>query len=128
MGIFVDWLDISFRELSNKKVTVLTADIHTLRVTGINISNQGEQDIRLNLKKVSIQIPASNSTDIFLLSDFEIKGRSSVNLVDIIGEQTLRFSMAPNIIENLICFSNGYTQKYDCDISYMQLNELPLTP
>lgn len=63
----------------------------------------------------------------FYGNQFEIDPYKQVNISDSIGVITLEYSTTPYISDSLICYSNGYTQVFDCNVSYAQLNELPTT-
>jgi hypothetical protein len=64
---------------------------------------------------------------IFCTTEFEILPYKSVDICDFTGITTLQYNVTPYISDSLICFSNGYTQVFDCKVSYSRLNELPLT-
>jgi hypothetical protein len=66
-------------------------------------------------------------TKIFPRKEFEIKPYDSVNIIDSIGVLNLVYSRTPYVTDSLICFSDGYTQVFDCIVNYAQLNELPLS-
>jgi hypothetical protein len=63
----------------------------------------------------------------FYINEFEIDPYKTVNIIDNIGFLNLEFSRTPYITDSLVCFSNGYTQVFDCEVCYAQLNELPIT-
>lgn len=125
MGIFVDYPSVPFADIANIPTTILTADAHTLLVNGLIVCNKGGQPIRFFLKKA--RTPPSD--EIFLINEFPIEPYQTVDVIAKIGLQIfLQYSAAPNplISDSLICFTHGYTQKIDCDISYTTLNETPL--
>ncbi len=64
---------------------------------------------------------------IFLTNEFEILPYKTVDICDSIGILNLQYSITPYISDSLTCFSNGYTQIFDCEVTYAQLNELPTT-
>lgn len=66
------------------------------------------------------------STKIFYINELEIAPYTTVNVIDNIGFLNLEFSRTPYITDSLVCFSNGYTQIFDCEVCYAQLNELPM--
>jgi hypothetical protein len=74
-------------------------------------------------------IPNINTT-IFYINEFEIAPYETVNVIDneriSIGFLNLEFSRTPYVTDSLMCFSNGYTQVFDCEVCYAQLNELPM--
>lgn len=68
------------------------------------------------------------TTSIFKLNEFLIKPYETIDIIkEKTGVITLEYSVKPFVSDSLICFSNGYTQKFDCDVVYAQLNELPMT-
>ncbi len=82
----------------------------------------------INLKKVRTQF--SPVTD-YLRNNYPIEPYESKNIIgDLDYTINLQYSTTPdpNISDSLVIFSNGYTQIFDCDISYITLNDLPLPP
>lgn len=65
-------------------------------------------------------------TTIFYINEFEIDPYKTVNIIDNIGFLNLEFNRTPYVTDSLVCFSNGYTQIFDCEVCYAQLNELPM--
>lgn len=65
------------------------------------------------------------STAIYHINELEIKPYDTIDIIDLIGVITLNFDSNPFIQDILICFSNGYTQVFDCDVGYAELKELP---
>lgn len=65
-------------------------------------------------------------TRIFYVNELEIKPYSTIDIIDITGVINLEYSLTPYVSDSLVCFSNGYTQIFDCDVCYAQLNELPM--
>jgi|SRR5271154_250632 len=64
---------------------------------------------------------------IFYINELEIKPYTTIDIIDITGVINLEYNLIPYISDSLVCFSNGYTQIFDCDVIYAQLNELPMT-
>jgi hypothetical protein len=62
-----------------------------------------------------------------LRNEFEIKPYDSINILQSIGLLRLQYNLRPFVSDKLVCYSNGYTQLFDCDIVYLELNETPLT-
>lgn len=129
MGVFVDYPSNPFANLANTPVTILETDIlnnpHTLIVNGIIVCNRGAEAIRFNLQKVRTQ---NAPVTIFYTNEFEIKAYQTVDIVAALGLQIfLEFSIMPSVSDSLVCFSNGYTQKFDCEVTYTRLNETPIT-
>ena len=124
MGIFVNPDRNKFKGLTNIPTTILTASAHTLLVKSIIICNRTADIIRINLQNFCTQdIPL----DIYTFNEFELDAFETKNLIkEIETELVLKFSKTPSIVDSLKCFSNGYSQVFDCEITYIQLNELPL--
>jgi len=128
MGIFVDYPSNPFANIIDIPTTILTTDTHPLQVNGLIVCNRVAQTIRFNLKKVRAQL---SPVEIYYINEFEIKAYETVDVVARLGLQIfLRYMTTPNpiISDSLICFSNGYQQRFDCEISYTRLNDLPLPP
>jgi len=124
MGIFVDYPSNPFASVSETPTTILVADANTLLVNGLIVCNRGVQDIRFNLKKIRTQI---SPVEIYYINEFEIEGHETVDVIARLGLQIfLEYSANPSVVDSLECFTNGYTQIVDLDISYTRLNELPL--
>lgn len=130
MGIFVDYPVNPFSGLTSTPTTILATgsvlNLHPLQVNSITICNRGAQDIRFNLQR---NRTGDNPVTTFIINQFEIKAYETVEIMERLGLQIfLEYSAAPNpiIIDSLICFSNGYTQIFDCEVDYTRLNDLPL--
>jgi hypothetical protein len=129
MGIFLDYPVNPFSGLKNTPTTILAtgsgSNLHTLTVNSITICNRGAQNIRINLKRSRT---GATSISNFLINEFEIAAYATVELIKQFGLGIfLEYSTSPSIIDSLICFSNGYTQIFDCEVNYSRLNELPMS-
>lgn len=71
-----------------------------------------------------ITFSAEPSTSIYHINELEISPYSTIDVIDITGVLQLDFNVIPYVSDSLVCFSNGYTQVFDCDVNYVQLNEL----
>lgn len=132
MGVFVNYLSLPIAGLSSTPTSILTATTNQLIVTNLVVCNYLERDMRFNLKK--IRTFEGGNIEIFYLVDYEIKALQSVDILSSISTNIndmssiiLEYNVTPAISDSLICYSNGYTQVFDCEISYMQLNELPMS-
>lgn len=126
MGIFVDYPSNPFANITNVPTTILIADTNPLQINGLIVCNRVGQPIRFNLKKIRTQ---TTPVEIFYVNELPIGPYETVDVVAKIGLQIfLEYSTTPNplISDSLICFTNGYTQICDCEISYTRLNDLPL--
>jgi hypothetical protein len=123
---FINYIPLPITGLSSNPTSILTATTNSLIVTNIMVCNYLNQDMRFNLKKHRAQ---STPFEIFYIVNFEVKAGQSVDILEEtnIKEIILEYNVTPSISDSLICYSNGYTQVFDCEISYMQLNELPMS-
>ncbi len=64
------------------------------------------------------------SLKIFLINELEIKPYANINVICSTGVLQLEYSTNPFITDDLVCFSNGYTQVFDCDVNFTSFNEL----
>lgn len=123
MGIFVNYSSNLFPGITNIPTTILTANTNVIIVNSINVCNLGTDNIRFNLQKLRTQ---ATPVTISYVNQLEIQTYDTVDIVAKFGIQIyLQYSATPSISDSLICFSNGYTQKFDCEITYTILNELP---
>ncbi len=125
MGIFVDSLKNSFPSLTNIPTNIIVANAHPLVVTALTVCNLGPQSIRFNLQLLTEQDPPIDLT--FKLKECEIAPFATIDIIQITGVINLQYSTSPSISDSLVCFSNGYTQKFSCNVNYYSLNELPFT-
>ena len=126
MGIFVDYPSNPFANITNVPTTILIADTNPLQINGLIVCNRVGQPIRFNLKKIRTQ---TSPVEIFYVNELPIEPYETVDVVAKLGLQIfLEYSTTPNPLrsDSLICFTNGYTQICDCEISYTRLNDLPL--
>lgn len=126
MGIFVDYPSNPFANISDVPTTILIADTNPLQVNGLIVCNRGGKPIRFNLKKIRDQI---SPVEIFYINEFPIEPYKTVDVIARLGLQVfLEYTTTPNpsVSDSLVCFTNGYTQICDCEISYTRLNDLPL--
>lgn len=123
MGIFVDYIPAFFAGLSNIPTTLITTTTNVMTVTDITITNLGQQPIRINLQIVRT---GTNPVTILRKNQYLIEPLQDVNIIknELIY---LYYSFAsPIISDSLVCYSNGYTQEFDCCLLYTLLNELPM--
>lgn len=67
------------------------------------------------------------TTSIFKCNQLPIEPYETIDVIETTGVITLEYSVKPFVSDSLVCFSKGYTQVFDCDVVYAQLNELPMT-
>lgn len=120
---FVDYLTIPFSNLANNKQVILSATSNVLVVNNIIVCNRTGQSIRFNLKKLRSQ---DTLVEIFHLNELEIKPYKTIDAIEELGFNIfLTFQQTPAISDSLVCFSNGLNQKFDCEVNYSSLKELP---
>jgi len=123
MGVYVDYLSSPFANLSTTPNTILSATNHTLFVNGITVCNRSAAVMRFNLQKIRFQTPLPSIT-IYYINEFEIAAYDSVDVIASLGLQIfLEYDNIINPYDSLVCFSSGYTQVFDCEVSYTKLNE-----
>lgn len=128
MGVFVDYPSNPFSNLKDAETTILTTSTHPILVTGLIVCNRTANAILVNLKKVRTQI---SPISVYEINEFTIGAYDTVDIVAVKGLKIyLEYSTTPDpsISDSLVIFSNGYSQIFDCDISYIRLNDLPLPP
>ena len=69
---------------------------------------------------------AEADSSIFIINELEIKPYNTINAIDITGVIQLEYNTNPFTQNWLSCFSNGYTQVFDCDVNFSELNDLPM--
>lgn len=102
------------------------ADI--INVTGgtVNTNTQWEQTSTVTIIGTSpITFILNQSSTIFYVNELQINPYTTVDIIDILGTLNIVYSVKPYINDQLVCFTNGYTQLFDCEVVYAQLNELP---
>ena len=123
---YVSYLSEPFASISNSSQTILTANAHTLFVNGLMVCNKTAAPMRFNLQKVrTVASTPPTTTTINYINEYEIPAYGVVDVISVLGLQIfLQYtSGSPTISDSLQCFSNGYTQVFDCEIAYTQLNE-----
>lgn len=129
MGVFVDYLSKRFSGLKNVNVEnpILTADTHPIIVLSLRVTNRTSYKILVNLQNIRTEVEATTTYED---NQFEIEPYERVDLVKECGHEFyLQYKEdIPAISESLVIFSNGYAQIFDCNISYITLNDLPLPP
>ena len=123
MFTFIEYKNNLFSDLDNVPTTIVVTDTNTIWVTSIKICNRGAAPININLKQFRDRL--LNPITSFCLNEFEIKPYDTVDLLEKIGLIQLEYSTA-SYHDSLICYSNGYTQKFDCNVVYAKLKELPV--
>jgi len=126
MGVFVDYLSRRFSGLKDVETTILTANTHPIIVLSLRVTNRTSYKILVNLKAIRT---GSGAVTTYEDNQFPLEPYERIDLVKECGHEFhLEYKDTPAISESLVIFSNGYTQIFDCNISYITLNDLPLPP
>jgi hypothetical protein len=73
-----------------------------------------------------ILFAVNTSSTSIIMNEFEIAPYANINVLQTTGLLRLQYNLTPYMSDKLVCFSNGYTQLFDCNIVYLELNETPL--
>ena len=120
---FVDYQTNLFANLANTPQTILSATSNVLVVNNIIVCNRTGQSLRFNLKKLRTQ---DTPVEIFHLNELEITPYKTIDAIEELGLNIfLTFQETPAISDSLVCFSNGKSQQFDCEVNYTALKELP---
>lgn len=104
---------------------IRAGDIINVTSGTINISTQWQQTATVTtIGTDPITFITNPPSGITYFNNFLINPYSTVNVIDTLGTLNIAYSSAPYVNDRLVCFSNGYTQIFDCEVVYAQLNEL----
>ena len=128
MGVFVDYLSRRFPGLKDVETTILTANTHPIIVQSLRVTNKTSYKILVNLKAIRDEGITTITT--YEDNQFAIEPYGRIDLVKECGHEFyLEYKDIPTpVSESLTIYSNGYTQIFDCNISYITLNDLPFPP
>lgn len=132
MGTLATYPSSPFPNLSSTPQTIFSNSTDTGLLEGINITNTSDQDILINLKCRKIILGVT--TEIFLAYNFtipswrdprEYKDRTLFNTVELVKELGIKKNLdyTGGVTNVLIIYSNGYSQKFDCSVEYVQLTQ-----
>jgi len=113
---FVNYESLLFANLADQKTALLSAE-KPIFLNAVNICNVSSVNIRINLQLV--RLLASPVIENFLVHNVLVQPNESINLISL-G----RLEVFLKDGDNLLCFSNGYTELFDCTVCYTTLNEL----
>jgi len=133
---FVNYSTELFPNLTYNQQVILQSTTNTIYVDSITVCNTSSNDIRVNLIKKTIGSDSS-STQSFLVKNLEVQApatgktssTSTINLVSFFG---LQIFLPVNIVNGityrneLIIYSNGINQNYDCSVDYSVFVETPI--
>lgn len=134
---FINYSTALFPGLKNNAEIILQSSIHTLYVDSITICNRSSNDIRINLVKKIIGSDSSSKQS-FIVNNVEVQApttgrtdsKSTINIVSLFGLTIFLPVMSKSGITyttELICYSNGITQNFDCTIDYTTFVETPIS-
>lgn len=134
---FVNYSTGILPNLNYNQQIILQSTVHTLYVDSITICNRSNNDIRINLVKKIIGSDSS-STQGFMIYNVEVQApvtgktdsKSTINLVSLFGLKIFLPVMSTSGITyttELMCYSNGINQNFDCTVDYTTFVETPIT-
>ena len=107
---------------------ILGSSLNTLYVNSITICNQSNNDIRVNLIK-KVTGTDGSSTQSFIVNNVEVQApvtakkdsKSTINLISLFGLNIylpVKINAGVTYTTELICYSNGINQNFDCTVDY----------
>lgn len=112
---FISYETLLFTNLADEKTAILSPE-KTCRLDGVNVSNATSANIRINLQ--IIRLLTTPIVESYLIRNVLIQPNQSLNLLSL-GKLEVFLENG----DNLLCFSNGYTELFDCTICYSIFNE-----
>lgn len=123
--------------LNFNQQVILGSSLNTLYVNSITICNQSNNDIRVNLIK-KVTGTDGSSTQSFIVNNVEVQApvtakkdsKSTINLISLFGLNIylpVKVKTGVTYITELICYSNGINQNFDCTVDYTIFIETPTT-
>ena len=114
--------------LNFNQQVILGSSLNTLYVNSITICNQSNNDIRVNLIK-KVTGTDGSSTQSFIVNNVEVQApvtakkdsKSTINLVSLFGLNIylpVKVKTGVTYTTELICYSNGINQNFDCTVDY----------
>lgn len=114
--------------LNFNQQVILGSSLNTLYVNSITICNQSNNDIRVNLIK-KVTGTDGSSTQSFIVNNVEVQApvtakkdsKSTINLISLFGLNIylpVKVKTGVTYITELICYSNGINQNFDCTVDY----------
>ena len=134
---FVNYNTSILPGLNFSQQVILGSSLNTLYVNSITICNQSNNDIRVNLIK-KVTGTDGSSTQSFIVNNVEVQApvtakkdsKSTINLVSLFGLNIYLPVMSTSGITyttELICYSNGINQNFDCTVDYTTFIETATT-
>tara|TARA_B110000908_G_C10267055_1_gene465268 strand:- start:4406 stop:4774 length:369 start_codon:yes stop_codon:yes gene_type:complete len=113
---FLEPSRLLYSSLSDQKTVVLSTEKETIFLHAVNVCNMSDDNIRISLQMTSIiNTPIEES---YLVKDVLLQPNESHNLMSL-GNLEVFLKNG----DSLICFSNGYSQVFDCVVCYSISNE-----
>lgn len=134
---FVNYNTSILPGLNFDQQVILESSLNTLYVNSITICNQSTNDIRINLIK-KVTGTDGSSTQSFIVNNVEVQApvtakkdsKSTINLVSLFGLNIYLPVMVKTGVTyttELICYSNGINQNFDCTVDYTTFIETATT-
>lgn len=125
---FVNYDTSILPDLNFNQQVILGSSLNTLYVNSITICNRSNNDIRVNLIK-KVTGTDGSSTQSFIVNNVEVQApvtakkdsKSTINLVSLFGLNIylpVKVKTGVTYITELICYSNGINQNFDCTVDY----------
>ena len=112
---FISYQTLLYEGLAELATPILSPE-KTCFLNGVNICNLTNSNIRINLKIV--RLLSNPIKENYIIKNVLIQPNESKNLVSL---GNLEIFLEDG--DSLMCFSNGYSEKFDCTICYTVLNE-----
>jgi hypothetical protein len=134
---FVNYNTSILPGLNFSQQVILGSSLNTLYVNSITICNQSNNDIRVNLIK-KVTGTDGSSTQSFIVNNVEVQApvtakkdsKSTINLVSLFGLNIylpVMVKAGVTYSTELICYSNGINQNFDCTVDYTTFIETATT-
>jgi hypothetical protein len=133
---FVEYLPKIHINIGNTPKVIIESNVNTLYINSISICNKTINDIRISLVK-RIKGDDFSVKEGFICENIKINSptskesnvKSTINLISHFGLTTFLPVFKENEINytcELLCYSNGITQKFDCIVDYTNFVETPI--
>ena len=134
---FVNYNTSILPGLNFSQQVILGSSLNTLYVNSITICNQSNNDIRVNLIK-KVTGTDGSSTQSFIVNNVEVQApvtakkdsKSTINLVSLFGLNIylpVMVKAGVTYSTELVCYSNGINQNFDCTVDYTTFIETATT-
>lgn len=121
---FVTYERKLFTNLSDEKTVLFSAERDTI-VTAVIVCNKSDStvpSIRINLQSVALlENPVQEA---FFVFNLLVQKNESMNLLSLKDQNNDITPLFLKDGDNLVCYSNGFSERFDCTVYYRELNEL----